>query len=211
MPKNQRKKITRRSKHRGGAGSGWTMGGPLVPGLASDAMNRQQYDACLSASRPGQISFSQAAGLPGMKGGAYTNNLSSPIAGFAQIDRDASHCMPNHSNLLNNGRIQGGGAAVGPGGGSLLASAAPILEEHTARYTTAPSQWVASTGAPVLLSQPLEGKMWSKACAQTGGNMLSKTCGQMGGKRKNKNKSKKNTSRKNKNKNKSKKNKSRKH
>ena len=187
MPKNQRKKITRRSKHRGGAGSGWTMGGPLVPGLASDAMNRQQYDACLSASRPGQISFSQAAGLPGMKGGAYTNNLSSPIAGFAQIDRDASHCMPNHSNLLNNGRIQGGGAAVGPGGGSLLASAAPILEEHTARYTTAPSQWVASTGAPVLLSQPLDGKMWSKACTQTGGRRKNKS---------NKNKSKKNKSRK---------------
>jgi hypothetical protein len=130
-----------------------------------------------------------------MRGGAYTNNLSSPIGGFAQIDRDASHCNPNHSNPLNNGRIQGGGAAVGPGGGSLLASAAPILEEHTARYTTAPSQWVGSTGAPVLLNQPLDGKMWSKACAQTGG--------------KRKNKSKKNKSRKNKNK--SKKNKSRKH
>ena len=200
MPKNQRKK-TRRSRYRGGgAGSGWTMGGPLVPGLASDAMNRQQYDACLSASRPGQISFSQAAGLPGMRGGAYTNNLSTPIGGFAQIDRDPSHCMPNHSNPLNNGQIvQGGGAAVGPGGGSLLASAAPILEEHTARYTTAPSQWVGSTGAPVLLSQPLDGKMWSKACAQTGG------------KRKNKNKSKKNKSKKNKsNKNKSRKNKSKK-
>ena len=175
MPKNQRKK-TRSSRYRvGGAGSGWTMGGPLVPGLASDAMNRQQYDACLSASRPGQISFSQAAGLPGMRGGAYTNNLSTPIGGFAQIDRDPSHCMPNHSNPLNNGQIvQGGGAAVGPGGGSLLASAAPILEEHTARYTTAPSQWVGSTGAPVLLSQPLDGKMWSKACAQTGGKRKNK-------------------------------------
>jgi hypothetical protein len=127
-----------------------------------------------------------------MKGGAYTNNLSSPIAGFAQIDRDGSHCSPNHSNPLNNGRIQGGGAAVGPGG-SLLASAAPILEEHTARYTTAPSQWVGSTGAPVLLNQPLDGKMWSKACAQTGGKNKSK-----------KNKSKKNKSKKNKsNKNKS--------
>ena len=191
MAKSQRKKATRRSKHRGGAGSGWTMGGPLVPGLASDATVRQSYDACLSASRPGQISFSQAGGLPGMKGGAYTNNLSTPIAGFAQIDRDPSHCNPNHSNPLNNGRIQGGGAAVGPGGGSLLASAAPILEEHTARYTTAPSQWVGSTGAPVLLSQPLDGKMWSKACAQTGGKRKNKS---------RKNKNKKNKSRKNKSK-----------
>ena len=196
MAKNQRKKAsrksrnkrTRRSGHRGGGGgSGWTMGGPLLPGSGTDMTTNQRYDACLSASRPGQIPFSQAGGLPGMKGGAYTNNLSAAtLGGFAQIDRDTSHCMPNHSNPLNNGRIQGGGAAVGPGGGSLLASAAPILEEHTARYTTAPSQWTGSTGAPVLLNVPLDGKMWSKACSQTGG------------KRKNKNKSNKNKSKKNK-------------
>jgi len=197
MAKNQRKKAsrksrnkrTRRSGHRGGGGgSGWTMGGPLLPGSGTDMTTNQRYDACLSAARPGQIPFSQTGGLPGMKGGAYTNNLSAAtLGGFAQIDRDTSHCMPNHSNPLNNGRIQGGGAAVGPGGGSLLASAAPILEEHTARYTTSPSQWVGSTGAPVLLNVPLDGKMWSKACTQTGGRRKNK-----------KNKSKKNKSKKNK-------------
>jgi len=152
----------------GGAGSGWT-GGASIGGLALGTQINERYDACLSADRPGQISFSQAAGLPGMKGGAYTNNLSNNIAGFAQIDRDPSHCMPNHTNSMNNGKIQGGGAAVGPGGGSILASASPILEEYNANYTTAPSQWVGSTGAPVLLSQPLNGQMWSKACTQTGG------------------------------------------
>jgi hypothetical protein len=194
--KNKSKKRTQRTQrmkrnrmmHGGGQGAGWTMGGPLVPGLASDAMTRQSYDACLGASRPGQIPFSMGGGLPGMsgiqKGGAYTNNLSGNIAGFAQIDRDTSHCMPNHSNPMNNGMIKqsGGGTSI-----SIAASASPILEEHTARYTTAPSQWTGSTGAPILLNQPLNGLAWSKACTQTGGR-----------RRRNKNKKNKNRSRKNK-------------
>jgi len=153
----------------GGQGAGWTMGGPLVPGLASDAMVRQTYDACLGASRPGQIAFSQGGGLPGMsgmqRGGAYTTSLEGPIAGLAEYNRDATHCLPNHSNPMNNGSIQrGGGTSI-----SVAASASPILEQHTARYTTAPSQWTGSTGAPVLLNQPLNGQAWSKACTQTGG------------------------------------------
>jgi len=190
--KNKNRKNKKQSG--GGAGSGWTMGGPLVAGLASDAMVNKSYDACLSAARPGQIPFSQASGLPGMgsgvmKGGAYTNNLTGNIGGFAQIDRDTSHCMPNHVNPMNNGLLkQSGGAAVGVGGGSIAASATPILEEHTARYTTAPSQWTSSVGAPVLLNQPLDGRAWSKACTQTGGK-----------RRKNKNRNKKNKTKKNKN------------
>jgi hypothetical protein len=173
----------------GGAGSGWTLGSS-VGGVGLGNQVNQPYDACLSATRPGQISFVPTGGLPGMKGGAYTNNLSSNIAGFAQIDRDPSHCNPNHVNTMNNGMIrQSGGAAVGPGGGSMAASASPILEEYTARYTTAPSQWTSSVGAPVLLNQPLNGLAWSKSCAQTGG------------KRKNKNKNKKNKSKKNKSRN----------
>jgi hypothetical protein len=186
----------------GGAGSGWTLGSS-VGGVGLGNQENQPYDACLSATRPGQMSFVATGGLPGMRGGAYTNNLNSNIAGFAQIDRDASHCNPNHANPMNNGMIrQSGGAAVGPGGGSIAASASPILEEHTARYTTAPSQWTSSVGAPVLLNQPLNELAWAKSCAQTGGKR----------KNKNKNKNKNNKSKKNKNKNKknkSKKNKSR--
>jgi len=201
--KNKSNKRTQRMKrnrmmHGGGQGSGWTMGGPLVPGLASDATVRQSYDACLGASRPGQIPFSSSGGLPGMsgmgvmKGGAYTNNLSSNIAGFAQIDRDTSHCMPNHANPMNNGMIKQSGGATSI---SVAASASPILEEHNARYTTAPSQWTGSTGAPILLNQPLNGVAWSKACTQTGGR-----------RRRNKNKNKKNKNRTRKNKNKSRRN-----
>jgi hypothetical protein len=121
-----------------------------------------------------------------MKGGAYTNNLNGNIAGFAQIDRDPTHCNPNHTNPMNNGMIKrsGGGTSI-----SVAASASPILEEHTARYTTAPSQWTGSTGAPILLNQPLDGVAWSKACTQTGGRRKNKNKN-----KKNKNKTKKNRS-----------------
>ena len=167
--RSHRRSRSTRKMRGGAAGSGWTLG-PSLGGVALGSQVNQQYDACLSAARPGQMAFAQAGGLPGMKGGAYTSNLTSPIAGFAQIDRDTSHCNPNHVNPMNTGMIQSGGAAVGPGGGSIAASASPILEEHTARYTTAPSQWTGSTGAPVLLNQPLNGQMWSKACTQTAGS-----------------------------------------
>ena len=186
--KNRSRRSQRSRRNRimygGGQGAGWTMGGPLVPGLASDATVRQSYDACLSASRPGQIPFSMGGGLPGMsgqRGGAYTTSLEGPIAGMAEYHRDASHCLPNHSNPMNNGMIQRGGAT------NLAASASPILEQHTARYTTAPSQWTGSTGAPILLNQPLDGVAWSKACTQTGGR-----------RRRNRNKKNKNRSRRNK-------------
>jgi hypothetical protein len=162
----------------GGAGSGWTMGGALIsssPG-ASPTMVNQPYDGCLSAQRSGAVSFSDKGGLPYspvMKGGAYTNNMSAPggIAGFAQIDRDASHCMPNHANpaTIGSSLLQSGGAATGAGGGSMAASASPILEQHPAAYTTAPSQFNNSVGAPILLNQPLSGEMLSKACTQKAG------------------------------------------
>jgi hypothetical protein len=74
---------------------------------------------------------------------------------------------------MNNGKImQGGasvGAAVGVAGIPIAASAAPILQEDTARYTGNPSQWTSSVGAPIWLNQSLDAKMWSKGCTQTGG------------------------------------------
>ena len=163
---NKRKGKHARRAHRGGSGAGWTAGGPLVPGLAlGNAQLNKVYDGCLSADRPGATAFSNTGGLPWkMSGGAYTNNLQGAnLGGFAQIDRDASHCMSNHANPLNNGRLMQGGGAAG------AASSAPILEQHTARYTGTPSQWNDSVGSKVWLNQALDGNMWSKSCSQTGG------------------------------------------
>jgi hypothetical protein len=111
----------------------------------------------MSASRPGQIGFSSTGGLAGMRGGRYTTSLEGPIAGLAEYNKVG--CTPNHVNPLN----QRGGV------GALSAKDMGVYEAHTARYTTEPSQWAGSTGAPVLLNRGLDGSAWSKACTQTAG------------------------------------------
>lgn len=164
--KNQRKvkgyKGRSGRRHSGGAqGSGYEPGGALNPGLANGLMVNRSYDACMTSSRPGQLSYAPAGGLPGlsgMSGGAYTNTLGSPIAGFAQIDKLG--CTANHINPLN----QRGGV------GLAAAKDMGVYEAHSARYTTEPSQFVGSTGAPILLSRALDTTAWSKACSQTAGS-----------------------------------------
>ena len=153
-------KKTRRSRRRqsGGAGGlGWTPGAPLT-GLGDGLVENKVYDTCLSTARHGQTAFQYTGGLPGMRGGAYTNNLNTTLGGFAQIVKIA--CTPNHVNPLNR---QSGGA------GTMAASSSPVLTEVGARYTGTPSQWTGATGSPVWINQPLNGAAWSKACTQTAG------------------------------------------
>lgn len=145
--KKSRKHSKRYRKHRGGAGSGFEPDGRLSA-AAPYAMVHKAYDGCMAATRPGAISFSASGGLPGMRGGAYTNNLSSSIAGFPVIQRDTSHCSSGQ---------KGGASDMG------------VLQESTARYSMAPSDFKNSVGAPMLLSQPLNQVAWSKACTSTGG------------------------------------------
>jgi len=158
MKKHSRKMRTRRTrKHRGG-GRGYEPGGALNPGAGNGLMVSRSYDSCMSASRPGQIGFSSTGGLPGMKGGRYSTNLQGPIAGLMEFDKVA--CTPNHVNPLN----QHGGV------GLVSSKDMGVYEAHTARYTTQPSQWTGSTGAPVLLNKGLDGVAWSKSCSQTAGS-----------------------------------------
>jgi len=178
MPKQQRKKAnTRRNRNKrgGGQGAGWTPGGPLTPGIQSNAQVHKTYDACVSAPRPGQIAYSNTGGLPGMSGGAYTNNLSNTIAGFPLIEKIP--CAPNYVNPQNPvgthqafvyPQVEG---VTGQKGGVGLQAAQDmgVYEAPTARYSQAPSLWSDSVGAPVLLNQPVDAKMWSKACTATAG------------------------------------------
>ena len=162
--RRQTKRVNKRRSHskkqRGGAGSGYEPDGRLAA-EAPYAMVNKAYDGCAAVTRPGAMGFSSSGGLPGMRGGAYTNNLASPIAGFAQIDKVG--CQANAFNPLNQ---RGGAALVG-------ASDMGVYEAQGARYTSAPSQWTGSTGAPVLLNPALDTKMWSRACTQTGGRKKS--------------------------------------
>ena len=93
-----------------------------------------------------------------MRGGRYTTSLGGPIAGLAEYNKVA--CTPNHVNPLN----QRGGV------GLMAAKDMGVYEAHTARYTTQPSQWAGSTGAPVLLNKGLDGSAWSRSCSQTAGS-----------------------------------------
>ena len=152
------KKSRRMRKHRGGGqGAGYEPGGALNPGAGNGLMVSRSYDSCMSASRPGQASFSSSGGLPGMRGGRYTTSLEGPIAGLAEYNKIG--CTPNHINPFN----QRGGV------GALSAKDMGVYEAHTARYTSEPSQWAGSTGAPVLLNRGLDGSAWSRACTQTAG------------------------------------------
>jgi hypothetical protein len=165
MPKRNTKvkKNSRRRRQSGGAGGlGWTPGAPLT-GLGDGLVENKAYDTCLSTARHGQSAFQYTGGLPGMRGGAYTNNLNSNLNGFAQVDKLG--CTPNHVNPLNR---QSGGA------GNMAASSSPVLTEVGARYTGTPSQWTGSTGSPVWINQPLSGAAWSKACTQTAGRRRNK-------------------------------------
>jgi len=147
----------------------------VLPGVQSDAQVNQVYDACLSAPRPGQLAFSATGGLPGMKGGTYTNNLSNTIAGFPQVDSIAC-AKANYVNPLNavgthqafvypqvEGVTQKGGV------GLQSAQDMGVYEAPTARYTQSASLWTDSVGAPVLLNQALDARQWSKACTATAG------------------------------------------
>jgi hypothetical protein len=158
MAKSRKQMRKNRRKHSGGGqGSGYEPGGSLNPSLANGLQVHRAYDSCMTSSRPGQMSYSATGGLPGMRGGAYTTSLEGPIPGLAEYNKVG--CTPNHVSPLN----QHGGV------GLTSAKDMGVYEAHSARYTTAPSQWTGSTGAPVLLNQPLNGTMWSKSCSQTAG------------------------------------------
>ena len=164
MPNKYRKNTQRKNrKYRGGAqGSGYEPGAALVAGTQLDAQVVKPYDNCMTVNRPGQMAFSSMGGLPGMRGGRYTTNLNGGIAGLAEYDKVA--CQPNAVNPLN----QSGGV------GLQSAQDMGVYEASTARYAQAPSSWADSVGAPVLLNQPLDARMWSRACTQTAGALLRK-------------------------------------
>ena len=94
------------------------------------------------------------------RGGRYTNNLEAgSIAGFAQIDKVA--CQPNPTNPLN---VQRGGV------GLVGASDTGVYEASTARYTAGlANPIISSTGVPLMINQPMNSTLISKACVQTAG------------------------------------------
>lgn len=150
--------------YRGGATAGWQPDGALSAN-APYAMVNKVYDGCMDSARPGQIAFSMGAGLPGMKGGAYSVNPgSSLVPGVAEVSRDTTHCMSMRGGKRSRrSKKQRGGV------GALAAHRSDILTDGPAGYSQAAGATLNSVGAPLLLNQPYNPLMMSKACSQTGG------------------------------------------
>lgn len=161
--RTKRTKRTRTKRMRGGSGAGYEPGAPLLPGTQLGEQVHQRYDGCMSVDRPGQIAFSSSGGLPGMRGGGYTNNLGSGIAGFAQIDKVPCDTALTGFNPLNKHFAQAGGAGV------QSAADMGVYVAPNAGYIQTGSAWRDSVGAPVLLNVPYDGNMISRACVQTAG------------------------------------------
>jgi hypothetical protein len=175
-----RRSRNKRRRQRGGATSGWQPDGGLSA-QAPYAMVNKSYDGCMAASRPGQIPFSMSGGLPGMRGGAYSVNVgSSLVPGVAAITRDASHCMrggsrrKRHSRRRSRSRRHGRSRKQRGGVGALAAYRSDILTDGPAGYSQSAGAALNSVGAPILVNQPYNPVMMSKACSQTGGRRKSR-------------------------------------
>lgn len=183
--KSRKSSRTRRMRG-GGLGQAYSFGAPIVPGLGNSA-EVIPMSSCLAATRPGMVSTPTVGlGLPGLSGGArkrrgsgtrrrrlqrggrYSFDLSAPVAGGTPWGTGIPPvmripCEAATHNPLNTGAPMRGGAAAGLGASS-LAYVAP-----TAGYGNAPSGWVGSTGAPVLIQTPYEARAMNPACLKTGG------------------------------------------
>ena len=169
-----RRSRNKRRRQRGGATAGWQPDGALSA-QAPYAMVNKAYDGCMAASRPGQMAFSMGAGLPGMRGGAYSVNPGSSLApGVAEVSRDASHCMRGgrsrrHSRRHRRSRRHGRSRKQRGGVGALAAYRSDILTDGRAGYSQSAGATLTSVGSPLLLNNSYNPVMMSKACSQTGG------------------------------------------
>jgi hypothetical protein len=186
----------RRAMHGGGLGQSYSFGAPIVPGLGNSA-EVLPMSSCLAATRPGMVSTpTTGLGLPGFSGGArrrgrrgsrgsrrsrrvrtqrggrYSFDLSAPIAGGTPWGSGIPPvmripCEGSTPNPLNPGPHTPSTQPPMRGGASVaqdLAYYAP-----TAGYGNAPSGWVGSTGAPVLVQTPYDARAMNPACLKTGG------------------------------------------
>jgi hypothetical protein len=183
MARSRKMRKTRKNRmHGGGATIGWQPDGRLAA-EASYAMVNKMYDGCMNTARPGAMAFSMGSGLPGMRGGAYSVNPGSSLApGVPEISRDPSHCMRGgkhtrkhtrkhhrkHTRKHHRKHAQRGGV------GAMAANNGAILQDGPLSYSQAAGSWKDSVGAPVLINQPYNPVMLSKACSQTGGRRKSR-------------------------------------
>lgn len=161
--RNNKRKGCRRNFLRGGAsipeGGAYSVGGPLVPGLANASVINP-ISACQSAMRP-MPPFSSSAGIPGMRGGKkYRVSRRKQRGGRYEMTPEVtSNGIPLlHATPIPCER-----------GGSPTESTSPMyyvtkggfnnsLTIPTAAYTHAPSDFLTSSGTPLMLNVLVNGR-----------------------------------------------------
>jgi hypothetical protein len=197
--KNQRK--TRRGCRRnrsqagGGLGAGYSVGGPVVPGLPiGNTSEIVSTTNCRAVTPDYAITPPAATGLPGfgkMMGGAYTFNLGSTsnpngaALGLGAIPEVMKvGCQGTITNPLNNGphtasnptpgAINNWDTAASITKGMVQAGGvgqvdSPFYTAPTAGFANTVSTWKDSVGGPVQLQMPYDAKIMNPACVKTGG------------------------------------------
>jgi hypothetical protein len=200
--RNQRK--TRRGCRRnrtqagGGLGAGYSVGGPVVPGLPiGNTAEIVANGNCRAVTPDYAITPPAATGLPGfgkMMGGAYTFNLGSmpsngAALGMGGIPEVAKvGCQGTVTNTLNNGPHTASNptpgatnnwetaAAISKGlvqAGGVGQVDSPFYTAPTAGFANTVSTWKDSVGGPVQLQMPYDAKIMNPACVKTGGRRRS--------------------------------------
>jgi hypothetical protein len=147
--RNQRRKGCRRNQRGGNVppNGAYSVEGPLVPGLGNSAII-QPMSACLATTRP-TPSFSNI-GIPGMKGGRYQLDFETTPNGIALTNATPIPCERGGSPTVPTSPLYRGG--------SFSAPAYQALSVNTAGYTEKPSDFLSSSGTPLMLHVPVNAR-----------------------------------------------------
>jgi hypothetical protein len=159
----------------GNLGFSYRNGEMIIPGVVTT----ERFPSCGGVARPGMLSGVTPTGLPGMsggrrhrrrsmKGGRYSVDLQAapiitgPQGGLAPIARIGCELggSPTASTAPPLSQMRGGAAALAP-------NYPDVFEQPTAGYTNKVSDFVTSTGAPIMLQIPQGGR--ASSCAMQGG------------------------------------------
>jgi hypothetical protein len=145
--RNQRRKGCRRNQHGGNVppNGAYSVDGPLIPGLGNASII-QPMSACLAVPRPSP-SFSDV-GIPGMKGGRYQLDFETTANGIALTNATPIPCERGGSPTIPTSPLYHGGSAP----------SYQAISVNTAGYTEKPSDFLSSSGTPLMLHVPVNAR-----------------------------------------------------
>ncbi len=139
-----------------------------LPGLSGGSRRRHRKHKGTRNMRKGR----KHRGTRRMHGGRYGMSMDGPEftalgpRGGMMATAERTHCESGVAPHISQTTPT---APALRGGGALQLAPTPFLQEQTAGYSQSPSTFLGATGAPIMLNNPVGGRMGVPACAQTGG------------------------------------------